>query len=138
MTPAQIAELRRLAKVATAAPWRADGCELIGDSTILATLCWHTGRDTENEADKALIVALRNGVRGILAERDALVRVAEALECAANALDDIAERTWDKRHPEECKSACADASEMAAGARDEARRAHAALAAIQEKPDAAE
>lgn len=50
-----------------------------------------------------------------------------ALDEAANALDDIAEATWDKRHPEECKSACAYASDMAGGARDAVR----ALAAGQ-------
>lgn len=41
----------------TPGPWRVNGCELIGDSTILATLCWHTGRDAENRADSALIEA---------------------------------------------------------------------------------
>jgi len=41
----------------TRGPWYVNGCELIGDSTILATLCWHTGRDAENAADAALIAA---------------------------------------------------------------------------------
>lgn len=39
----------------TPAPWYVRGCELIGSSTVLATLYWHSGRDRQNEADKALI-----------------------------------------------------------------------------------
>lgn len=41
----------------TPGPWYMNGSELIGDSTILATLCWHTGRHVENAADKLLIAA---------------------------------------------------------------------------------
>lgn len=41
----------------TPGAWYVNGGELIGDSTILATLCWHSGRDIENEADANLIAA---------------------------------------------------------------------------------
>ena len=41
----------------TPGPWRVEGCDLIGNSTFLAMLYWHTGRDTENKADAALISA---------------------------------------------------------------------------------
>lgn len=51
----------------------------------------------------------------------------KVLEESANALEDIAERTWDKRHPDECKSACAEASDVAGGARDEAQAAIAKI-----------
>lgn len=35
--------------------WIAHGCELVADSTVIATLHWHTGRDVQNKADAALI-----------------------------------------------------------------------------------
>ena len=41
----------------TPGPWYVRGCDLIGESTILATLCWHSGREQENAADYALIAA---------------------------------------------------------------------------------
>lgn len=41
----------------TRAPWRLNGCEIIGDSTLLATVHWHTGRAAENAADRALMTA---------------------------------------------------------------------------------
>lgn len=41
----------------TPAPWRLNGCELIADSTVIATIHWHTGRDAENAADGALMQA---------------------------------------------------------------------------------
>ena len=41
----------------TPGPWRVEGAELIGNSTALATLHWHSGRDAENAADAALIAA---------------------------------------------------------------------------------
>ena len=136
MTPAQIAELRRLAEAATPGPWRADGCELIGDSTILATLCWHTGRDTENEADKALIVALRNGVRGILAERDALVRVAEAgKRTVGEILNQL--RVSDSYAREANDGPVPSVWQLQnAHLRNSANEWIAALATTQEKPDA--
>lgn len=59
--------------------------------------------------------------------RSALTAAETALESAANALEEVGERTWDKRHHDDCKAACADASEMAGGARDEARTALADL-----------
>lgn len=39
------------------APWRLQGCEIIADSTVIATINWHTGRDVENAADGALMTA---------------------------------------------------------------------------------
>jgi hypothetical protein len=50
-------------------------------------------------------------------------RLREALEAADNGLDEVAERTWDKRRPDECRRTCDEASELAAGYRDEARAA---------------
>lgn len=41
----------------TPAPWRKNGCELIGDSTLIATLHWHSGRGAANDADGHLIAA---------------------------------------------------------------------------------
>ena len=41
----------------TKGPWRRNGWELIGDSTVLATLHWHTGRDEQNAADARLIAS---------------------------------------------------------------------------------
>lgn len=41
----------------TPAPWRIEGEELIGGSTVLATLHWHAGRSAQNAADAALISA---------------------------------------------------------------------------------
>jgi hypothetical protein len=54
---------------------------------------------------------------------DRIDALEKALEEAANALDDIAERTWDRRQHDECKAACTDASQMASGACEEARAA---------------
>lgn len=45
----------------------------------------------------------------------------EALTSAANGLEAVAERTWDKRHHEECRRACDEASDMANGLCEEAR-----------------
>lgn len=41
----------------TPAPWTVRGCELVGESTVLATLHWHSGRNEANEADACLIAA---------------------------------------------------------------------------------
>lgn len=50
--------LERLAAEATPGPWYvSSGCELIGDSTVLAALNWHSGRDARNEADAAFLPA---------------------------------------------------------------------------------
>jgi hypothetical protein len=56
----------------TPGPWYVNGSELIGDSTILATLCWHSGRDAENEADARLISAAPDLLR---AAREAVIQI---------------------------------------------------------------
>ena len=48
-------------------------------------------------------------------------RLREALSDAANALEAVAERTWDKRQFDECRAACDHASEVAGGALEAAR-----------------
>lgn len=63
----------------TPGPWYVRGCELIGDSTILATLCWHSGREAENAADYALISAAPD-----LLEALKRLRAAFAVAVAAN------------------------------------------------------
>lgn len=41
----------------TPGPWSMNGCELIGDSTVIATVHWHSGRERENEADGRALAA---------------------------------------------------------------------------------
>ena len=66
-------------------------------------------------------------VDALVAEVAALKREVERLRGAwveaANGLDAVAERTWDKRSMDECYRACQEASEMAGGYRDNARAA---------------
>lgn len=61
-----------------------------------------------------------------------IARLRNALEEAANALEAVAERTWDKRHHDECRAACADASDTAGGAMESARAALAHQNAVVE------
>ncbi len=83
------------------------------------------------DGDRATLVGEREGWRMVAEQRAVEIaalraqveQMREALEQAANALDDIAELTWDKRHHDECKRACGEACEWAASARDEARAA---------------
>ena len=62
-------------------------------------------------------------VAEVAALRAEVERLRGALEAAANGLDEVAVRTWDKRRPDECRRACDEASELATGYRDEARAA---------------
>ena len=62
----------------TPGPWRVNGCELIGDSTVLATLCWHSGRDAENQADYALIAAAPDLLEALLNVRSLISEAAAA------------------------------------------------------------
>jgi hypothetical protein len=55
----------------------------------------------------------------------------EALTNAATTLEEIAERTWDKRRHDECRRACDDASEMANAAFEAVRAAIAAATGAQ-------
>ena len=41
----------------TPGPWRFDGCEIIGNSRIVATTAWCSGMGPEDEANAHLIVA---------------------------------------------------------------------------------
>jgi hypothetical protein len=56
----------------TPGPWYMNGSELIGDSTILATLCWHSGRDVENKADERLIAAAPDLLAALKAVMDGM------------------------------------------------------------------
>lgn len=89
--------------------------------------CEDDNLPAQTEANAALIAAAPKLAAELTRLRSALTAAETALESAANALEEVGQRTWDKRHHDECKAACADASEMAGGARDEARTALAAL-----------
>lgn len=68
----------------TPAPWRLDGCELIADSTVIATVHWHSGRDAENAADGALMTAAPQLLEAL--------ELANALLCGANMNRNVVER----------------------------------------------
>lgn len=59
-----------------------------------------------------------------------LARMAEALSKAANALEAIAEMTWDKRDPCASRIACDEASSLANTECEDARKALAEYAAM--------
>lgn len=66
----------------------------------------------------------RLSVRKAVGSRDALLaRLAGALREAGNALDDIAETTWLKRHPDATRIACEQACQIACDEREKARAA---------------
>jgi hypothetical protein len=75
----------------TPGPWYARDCELIGQSTIIATLHWHSGRDRENKADASLIETAPD----LLAALEALLACPEIADCDPRDKDpetQIAER----------------------------------------------
>lgn len=41
----------------TPGPWRSDGCEIIGNSRIVATVTWCSGFEAEDASNRALIAA---------------------------------------------------------------------------------
>lgn len=57
----------------TPSPWRLNGCELVGDSTLIATVHWHSGRDVENAADGALLQAAPDTLKALV-ELEAYLR----------------------------------------------------------------
>jgi hypothetical protein len=95
---------------------------------LRAVLAWADAR-----RDSAIDEAIKTCVdlnRALSASRTLVGELVEALEEAANALESIGERTWDKRHHDECRAACADACEMA-GAHEDARKV---IAKVKEPP----
>jgi hypothetical protein len=89
----------------------------------------------ERAAARLVIDSLREQLAARDAEIARLTAIETAAGEAADALNEIAERTWDKRRPDECRSACNEASDWAAEARDTLRAALAAKVASEGERD---
>jgi hypothetical protein len=106
----------------TPTPWliRDDKETLTGPDELPVAATSFPGRSTEECEGNAASIALA------VSNHQALV---EALKKAANALEAIAELTWDKRNPDATRNACDEASSLA---NTECEEARAALAAVEQ------
>lgn len=116
----EMAAIDALAEASSPVTWAAENLSLEDRDWLRGQLRSIARTEFGRLADLGFTMIPTLDLAALRAERD---RLRDGLKIAADALEEIAERTWDKRHPDATRQACDDASAMAGEACDAARAA---------------